>query len=359
MEELTRNLLFAALVNGMTFGALFTFSRSSRRGLLFLGLFLVAYVGITVEWVIDDLPYLPINFYYAIMPLFFLYTRSVLGIFSKRLLWHLLPAVVEFVFFSVFLFDSELGDRFYTKENRTFIYITMVYLPPVFNMVYALLTLYTVRKARRAIATSYATSRDSNLNWILLTCVIVIADYLLEITGSVIEFTSQFDTYVFTYDAAATLFVVFWVSIFGIRQRFLKINELDTSVGNTPATPQEASVSASALPIEEFHRVERFFDETTVYTNVDANLFMIADLLKMSPRTLSRLVNTYAGKNFSQFIIDYRIRLAKELLKKPEYEKYNLLGLAREVGFSSRSSFFTNFKRIEGITPQEYRKASN
>ena len=37
----------------------------------------------------------------------------------------------------------------------------------------------------------------------------------------------------------------------------------------------------------------------------------------------------------------------------------NLTGIAEKVGFNSRSTFFSAFKQLEGITPNEFKKATD
>ena len=51
---------------------------------------------------------------------------------------------------------------------------------------------------------------------------------------------------------------------------------------------------------------------------------------------------------------DYRIEEFKRLVDKDEYSKYTLTALAELCGFSSRTSFFRYFKKVIGITPNEY-----
>ena len=44
----------------------------------------------------------------------------------------------------------------------------------------------------------------------------------------------------------------------------------------------------------------------------------------------------------------------KLLVGQDEYARYTLEALSELCGFSSKTSFFRNFKRVEGITPNEY-----
>ena len=61
-------------------------------------------------------------------------------------------------------------------------------------------------------------------------------------------------------------------------------------------------------------------------------------------------------KNFYNFINEFRIEAAKEILQDPSSKGKNILQIAYEVGFNSKSAFNTYFKRLTGKTPSAYRK---
>ena len=63
------------------------------------------------------------------------------------------------------------------------------------------------------------------------------------------------------------------------------------------------------------------------------------------------------NQNFFDFINGYRIKEAKRLLVDPKGELLTILAIAEEVGFNSKSSFNTAFKKITGMTPTEYKKS--
>jgi len=56
------------------------------------------------------------------------------------------------------------------------------------------------------------------------------------------------------------------------------------------------------------------------------------------------------------FINDYRIELAKDRFKNPIDAKETILEIMYDVGFNSKSSFYTIFKQKTGHTPSEYKK---
>jgi AraC-like DNA-binding protein len=62
------------------------------------------------------------------------------------------------------------------------------------------------------------------------------------------------------------------------------------------------------------------------------------------------------GQNFYDFINRHRIDEASRLLTNPADEKITILEVLYEVGFNSKSSFNTLFKKYTGLTPTEFRK---
>ncbi len=79
----------------------------------------------------------------------------------------------------------------------------------------------------------------------------------------------------------------------------------------------------------------------------------VADCVHISPRHLNRLTEKALSMSIAQLILSRKIRFAKKLMTDPEK---SLLSVAEETGFSSQQQFSKAFKRIEGITPTQYKK---
>lgn len=95
--------------------------------------------------------------------------------------------------------------------------------------------------------------------------------------------------------------------------------------------------------------------EKELYLNPDFKLEEASKELKITKHLLSQYINEILGKSFSHLIKEYRIEKAKKLL---ETEKnFTLESLGYDSGFSSKSAFFTAFKKITGLTPAEYQKS--
>lgn len=69
---------------------------------------------------------------------------------------------------------------------------------------------------------------------------------------------------------------------------------------------------------------------------------------------MARLFKKQTGKSIVNYITEYRIEKAKELLDSPDIP----IGIvASKVGYGNYSYFSKLFKDVTGYTPNEYRKS--
>ncbi len=102
-------------------------------------------------------------------------------------------------------------------------------------------------------------------------------------------------------------------------------------------------------------KVQEVTKDKELYLNRELNLDVLAKEVELSKHDLSRILNEQIGKNFSEFINEYRISKAKRLLEKGN-SHLNMLGIAFESGFNNKASFNTSFKKYTGMTPSQYKK---
>lgn len=79
----------------------------------------------------------------------------------------------------------------------------------------------------------------------------------------------------------------------------------------------------------------------------------LAEFLSLSVSRTSRLVRLHTGKTFPELLAEKRVEHAKFLL---ENSFFNMETVSRQCGFSEPAYFFRTFKRLQKITPAEYRK---
>ncbi len=92
------------------------------------------------------------------------------------------------------------------------------------------------------------------------------------------------------------------------------------------------------------------------YLEPELTLDELATQLSVKPKILSQVINELLQQNFFEFINHYRIEEAKRLLTNPKDKKITVLEVMYEVGFNSKSSFNTIFKKNTGLTPGGFKK---
>lgn len=98
----------------------------------------------------------------------------------------------------------------------------------------------------------------------------------------------------------------------------------------------------------------QFVEESKCYLDATLTLQALADLLDWDKKVLSEMIIDQ-GTNFKSFINSYRVQNVKQLLKESDNSKrFTIEGLAKQSGFSSRSSFFAHFKKEVGLSPIDY-----
>jgi two-component system, response regulator YesN len=80
----------------------------------------------------------------------------------------------------------------------------------------------------------------------------------------------------------------------------------------------------------------------------------VAEMQYISPWHLSKILKRDTGQNFVDIINIIRIDNAKKLLKNPALKIYEI---SERIGFSDIAYFSRMFKKVAGMTPNEYRKS--
>lgn len=89
------------------------------------------------------------------------------------------------------------------------------------------------------------------------------------------------------------------------------------------------------------------------YMKDDLNIDRVADILNMSAVYLGRLIKKYTSKTINDYIMDVRIEKAAEMLVE---SNKSVTDISKDTGFASISYFGRVFKKMHGVTPNEYRQ---
>ncbi len=93
------------------------------------------------------------------------------------------------------------------------------------------------------------------------------------------------------------------------------------------------------------------------YANPDLKLQNLADHLGIPSYQLSQIINTELQQNFYDLINSFRIEEAKQRLIDPTKQNITIIAIAYDVGFNSKSTFNTAFKKYTKMTPSQFRKS--
>ena len=105
-------------------------------------------------------------------------------------------------------------------------------------------------------------------------------------------------------------------------------------------------------------RMRHYLETERVYTNSDLQRTDLARVLHVSVVKLSYVFSMHLKENYYEFINRYRLEMFKQLIAEGAYKRFTLTALSEQCGFK-KSSFFSTFRKVEGMTPTEYLKQHN
>lgn len=97
-----------------------------------------------------------------------------------------------------------------------------------------------------------------------------------------------------------------------------------------------------------------YMENSKPYTSANLKIKDAAKELKISPHILSQVLNDNLNTSFPQFVNEYRIKTAVELIST--HDHYTIEAIGSEVGFNSKTSFYASFGKFMGTTPAQYKK---
>lgn len=104
-------------------------------------------------------------------------------------------------------------------------------------------------------------------------------------------------------------------------------------------------------------RIFKLFEDSEEYLSTDFNLNKLADLVGSNYKNVSQVINENFKKNFNTLLNEYRIKEAcRRMGDLARYGNYTIEAIGESVGFGSRSTFISTFKKITGLTPSEYQR---
>ncbi|MGJ8529888.1 helix-turn-helix domain-containing protein [Maritalea sp.] len=224
--------------------------------------------------------------------------------------------------------------------------------------IYIFLIMRRLFSYRRRLKDVYASTEQHELNWILVIGLLALVFWLFEIFGVLSVFGVSYVAFspaLFSFVGLA-LFVA--ASLWGLRQRPALVRDVSQErVEGLRPKAENLKYENSALTADVATRIQRklraAMELDHLHHNPNLSLWDLAQHVGASPNYISQTLSEGIGENFFDFVNGYRIADAMERLA---HSDETVLTITYDVGFNSRSSFYTAFKKVTGKTPTEFRK---
>ncbi len=297
--------------------------------------------------------------YFALGPLLYMYIRSSISpdfIFNKKCMLHFIPLIINYSLEIPFYFQdsSEKLSRYLTNISdpqatfKVYLVIRMIHI-----VIYLILSYNILKRHNRRILHIHSNIDLIRLKWmknllISFTTILIthFTFYILAIKGGVMYFKI---THIFgLWETCLLLFIGYkgfiQPEIFSGNGNF----DITEKYGQSGLTPEQADAYLEQLT--------SYMENKKPYLESELTIQSLSRKTQIPPRYLSQILNKNLSQNFYDFINQYRTEEVKQRLLLPEYNHYTILGIAYDVGFNSKSTFNSVFKKNTETTPSQYRK---
>ena len=207
-----------------------------------------------------------------------------------------------------------------------------------------------LKKYRQLLIENYSNPNMGNFRWLMQFILLILALDVIGLIKNILRFSSSDVIFSFASIIVVINILIFisWVLMMSLKQpgMFTGIYsdmQLVKKILTDQKVTKDSNESSQIIKQLKLHMSgnEPFLDSSL-------SVYDLATQLDMRVRDLSLLINHTLNQHFFDFVNHYRIQKAMELLGDPENRQVTVLEVLYEVGFNSKSSFNTVFKKQTG-----------
>ncbi len=307
-----------------------------------------------------------------IMPVFYLYVKSVCySDFKLKLkdLALLLPFVfANLILIPRFYFANAMESTYVFEHFKQMSEIRFFYVISEIQYFFYIVIIFKIlKKYKETYLENFTNSDNSSYKWLFQMTILFLMAHAVVFFKSLIRYTN-YNVLLNSSNVIigiVALFISCWFVIKalnnpdlfkGVDSTMLLVNE---AINKKLVLVEEDLSENSKTPeiISQIKQVKKYVSENEPYLDPSLTVQELSKQVNIPVRDLSILINHHMNKHFFDFINEYRIEKAKEILKDASKSKVTVLEILYEVGFNSKSSFNTAFKKHTNQTPTEFRNS--
>lgn len=306
-----------------------------------------------------------------ILPAFYLYVLSVcfadFRLKSKHLL-HIIPFIITNAFFlsRLYLLNDVEKTLFYAHRDQSPEMSFLFFVLGLQTVLYSIGVFLALKKYREIYQENYTNPRTSIFKWLFQIAIVLFVLYYLSILKNIVRYAdidflwiwSNFllQFLVLTVTCWFVLKALNYPELFrGIDSKLLLAREI-LPKKNEEVT--EVKDNQNETITNQISTLKQYMEEKEPFLDPSLTIQELSNQIDIPVRDLSILINHHMDQHFFDFVNEYRIQKAMSILKNPLKSDLTVLEILYEVGFNSKSSFNTSFKKYTNLTPTAYRNAS-
>lgn len=316
-------------------------------------------IPLTFDMLRDQINYLshPILYLYVLSAIYYDFKLK------RKHLLHVIPFIIIILVFYPNFYGVNEAERYIFMGN--FLLHSEAKINTVFGhsvlIFYLALIFIELHKYKKLLLQNYSNASNFNYRWLFQLSVLVSVLYGFVIYKNIYRYITtdfQYLSYFRIFIALFLLGFIIWMvlksmynpKLFRGISSNLKLIETNKIDDNSRSQKKMESEYLNKITRLKNHMIiEKPFLEPTL------TIQQLAKQLEMPIKDVSILINHYLGQHFFDFVNGYRIDKAIEILEDPSQMELTILEILYQVGFNSKSSFHTSFKKRTKMTPLKYR----
>jgi AraC-like DNA-binding protein len=400
-------IILLGIFQGVLFAGLLIFVSKGHQHANFLLALILLFFSLTLshQFLVDTgyiqlMPNLigftmPLEAFYG--PLLFRYVQTLTQpeldlTINQRLRHFILPVASSFLSIPFFRLDYEqklnmIEQGYSSSAWEGLVKITMPIQMSIFGVlftVYLIACYLRLHRHNQAITGYFSFREKITLSWLRNLLILMLVFWILMAVYIAVISSSDLTSELIIVLSLFTVFSILYIGVMGLLQpRIFPIRGSNTGASADISSKQDSEAAPDIETEEEFtqskgHESEKYKHSALSTTDIERiaakittlmetekpyleNNLTLPDLAKsvgVSSNYLSQVINDHFHLNFFDFVNSYRIKLASDLLIKPDNTTGTVLDIAMAAAFNSKSAFYSAFKKQTGMTPLEFKKSS-